>query len=171
MVPAIEDAVDLQVVRRQDNPSMNMKMVIGKACPSAREYHPRTGIAPLYEFCKLQTLLLAEADGRLLRDLEFRAPEGPMAKKLLYRFREILGASPKIGERKPGEFRKDGCARSYIIHALVSSDGTELCLRAKLVYVCHGASLGSRRGSLPMGQEKLRGHLPGRPWAPPQLAG
>jgi len=133
MVPANVDAMELQVVRRQDIPPVHVKMVVGKGCLSTRDYQPQAG-TPLYEFCELQTLLLAEADGKLLRDLEFRTPEGPMAKKLLNRFHEILRANPKIGKRKLGEFRRDEHARSYIIHVLVSSDGQDLCLRAKLVY-------------------------------------
>ena len=134
MVPANVYAMELQVVRRQDIPPVHVKMVVGKGCLSTRDYQPQAGTAPLYEFCELQTLLLAEADGKLLRDLEFRTPEGPMAKKLLNRFHEILRANPKIGKRKLGEFRRDEHARSYIIHVLVSSDGQDLCLRAKLVY-------------------------------------
>lgn len=105
MGPANEDAVDLQSTNEhEDCYSQGMSK-------HPRIYHPQAGTAPLCGFCELQTILPA----RLLRDLEFLTPEGPMAKKLSDRFREILSANLKTGKRKLGEFCKDGYVRSYII--------------------------------------------------------
>ena len=134
LVPGDVDATELQLVRRRDTPPLHVKMVVGKPCPHTYNYQPPAGTSPLYEFCELQTLLLTDSDERLLRDLDFRIPEGPVAKKLLERFYEMIRINKKVGKRKLGEFRKDSRASCYIIHVLVSPDLKGLCLRAKMVY-------------------------------------
>ena len=84
-----------------------------------------------YYFCELETLVMRNIDDMRVRDVVIRNPEGPMAKQLLKRFNQI--ARSKIGKRQVGEFR-DSNSETYILHILVSSDGGELCLRAKNVY-------------------------------------
>ena len=62
--------------------AVNVKMVIGKACPGNCTCKPQPKTSPLHEFCELQTLLLTEADNRYLKDLQFRVPKGRLAKTL-----------------------------------------------------------------------------------------
>ena len=109
--------------------------MVSEGCPHVNGYKPPSCTVPLYDFVELQTLLLREVDDKPLRDLQFRTPEGPIAKKLVerFRFREMMTRS-KNGKRKMGEFRFNAETQTYILHMLVSSDGEEMCLRAKHVY-------------------------------------
>eukprot|EP00435_Cladocopium_sp_Y103_P072876 s373_g41.t1 len=115
----------------------SVKMMISKGGSHVRGYTPPMGTVPMYDFCELQTLLLREVDDKALKDLEFRSPEGPLAKKLLGCFTHLIRSQSKIGKRRMGEFRYDATTRTYILHMLVSTgdDGTTfMSLRAKNVY-------------------------------------
>ena len=146
IVPGDQDEMDLQLVCRGDPSPMRVKLMISKGCQHINDYKPRSGTVPLYEFGDLQTLLLREVDDMPLKDLEFRSPEGPLAKKRLGRFKEMLTAHSKIGKRKMREFRYNSYSQTYI---LVSSDGELMCLRAKNEYIdayTHIDLQGHRRG-------------------------
>ena len=73
--------MDLQIACHPDIVPISVKMMISKGCPVISDYTPQRGAVPLYEFCELQTLLLREVDDMSLKELQFRTPQGPLAKK------------------------------------------------------------------------------------------
>lgn len=128
-----EGPLVLKLLTSSEPPPVHIRVVIGKAAGGCQDYTPPLGTSPLYEFCELQTLMLRDLDRVQLRELDLRSPEGPVAKQLLGRFREMLGRNGKLGKRTLNEFRA-GSTSAYYLHVLVSSDGQRLGLRAKLLH-------------------------------------
>ena len=126
--------MELQITCHAVDAPYSVKMMISKGAPLVRGYTPPKNTVPLYDFCELQALLLREVDDLPLIDLQFRAPEGPLAKKFLKCFRHMVQSNSKLKKRKMREFRRDSACRAYIMHLLITSDGMDMCLRAKNVY-------------------------------------
>ena len=52
-----------------DRNFVDIRVVIGKAAAAATDYRPQPGTSPLYELCKLQTLMLRDLDQVQLREV------------------------------------------------------------------------------------------------------
>ena len=84
VAPGNGNLLEVQIVVCQDTPQVSVKVVAGKAFTNPhRFYTPQPATWPLYEVCELQTIMLRDVSSLHLKDLVLRAPEGPLAKKLL----------------------------------------------------------------------------------------
>ena len=61
-VSADGPCVILKLITSNDPPPVNIRVVIGKAAATTRDYRPQPATSPLYEFCELQTLRLRDLD-------------------------------------------------------------------------------------------------------------
>ena len=139
-VPAHGPEVVLKLITSNDPPPVNIRVVIGTAAATSAAYRPQPGTSPLYDFYKLQTLMLRNLDQVQLRDVDLQCPDSPLAKKLRQRFYDMLRCNVKLGKRTLSEFHPDESTSTYTIHVLVYSDGQRLALRANLlfdpIYLC-----------------------------------